>query len=203
VSSGSPQLLFVQGGGAEAHDEWDNKLVESLKRELGPNYEIRYPRMPNEDDPAYDAWKGALEKEFATLDDDAILLGHSIGGTILINALAQSQSERTFGAIFLVAAPFVGEGGWPSEDINPMPDLGARLPRDVPVYIYHGLDDATAPPSHAELYARAIPQARVCRLPQRDHQFNNDLSEIAAVLLGGKEGGGKAGKREGGGRSDK
>jgi len=182
VSSGFPQLLFVQGGGAGTHDEWDDKLVESLRRELGPNFEIRYPRMPNEEDPAYVAWKATLEKEFATLDDDAILVGHSIGGTILVNALAQSPSERKFGAIFLIAAPFVGEGGWPSEDMNPPPNLGARLPRDVPVYIYHGLDDATAPPSHAELYARAIPQARVRRLPHRDHQLNNDLSEIAATI---------------------
>jgi predicted alpha/beta hydrolase family esterase len=182
VSSGFRQLLFVQGGGAGTHDEWDNKLVDSLSRELGPNFEIRYPRMPNEDDPAYAAWKAALEKEFATLDDGSILLGHSIGGTILVNALAQSLSARKFGAIFLIAAPFVGEGGWPSEDMNPAPDLGAQLPRDVPVYIYHGLDDATAPPSHAELYARAIPQACVHRLPHRDHQLNNDLSEIAATI---------------------
>lgn len=182
MSSGLPQLLFVQGGGAGTHDEWDDKLVESLRRELGPDFEIRYPRMPNEDDPTYVAWKATLEKEFATLDDDAILVGHSIGGTILINALAQSRSEREFGAIFLVAAPFVGEGGWPSEDIKPPPNLGARLPRDVPVYIYHGLDDATAPPSHAELYARVIPLARVHRLPHRDHQLNNDLSEIAATI---------------------
>jgi len=38
------QLLFVQGRGAGAHDEWDNKLVESLKRELGSGYEIHYPQ---------------------------------------------------------------------------------------------------------------------------------------------------------------
>jgi len=138
--------------------------------------------MPNEDDPAYVAWKATLEKEFATLDDDAILVGHSLGGTILVNDLAQSRSDRQFGAIFLIAAPFVGEGGWASADINPPPDLGARLPRDVPVYIYHGLDDETAPPSHADLYARAIPQARVRRLARRDHQLNNDLSEIAATI---------------------
>jgi predicted alpha/beta hydrolase family esterase len=182
VSSGAPQLLFIQGGGAGTHDEWDNKLVDSLRRELRPNFEIRYPRMPNEGDPSYAAWKATLEKEFATLDDDAILVGHSIGGTILVNALAQSRSARKFGAIFLIAAPFVGEGGWPSEDMNPAPDLGACLPRDVPVYIYHGLDDTTAPPSHAELYARAIPQARVHLMAHRDHQFNNDLSEVAATI---------------------
>src|SRR6185503_8228177 len=83
------QLLFVQGGGAGTHDEWDDKLVASLRRELGPTVEIRYPRMPNEDDPKYKVWKAALEKELATLDDGAILIGHSIGATIMINALAE------------------------------------------------------------------------------------------------------------------
>lgn len=176
------QLLFIQGGGEGTHDEWDNKLVDSLSRELGPNFETRYPRMPNEDDPSFAEWKTALEKEFARLDDGAILVGHSIGATILVNALAQAPSKRKFRAIFLIAAPFIGEGGWPSDDMNPPRDLGARLPRGVPVYIYHGLADETAPASHAELYARAIPQAKVHRLPNRDHQLNNDLSEIAATI---------------------
>ena len=178
----SSQLLFVQGGGAGTHDEWDDKLVDSLRRELGPSFEIRYPRMPSEDDPSFAAWKTALAKEFAKLKDGAILVGHSIGGTILVNALAETPSKRRFRAIILIAAPFVGEGGWPSDDINSTPDLGARLPRDVPIYIYHGLADETAPPSHTALYARAIPQAQIHRLPDRDHQLNNDLSEIAATI---------------------
>src|SRR5687768_10843136 len=145
------QLLFIQGAGAGTHDDWDSKLVESLRRELGPNFEIRYPRMPNEDDPSYAAWKQTLENEFATLHDGAILVGHSVGATILISALAERPPERRFGAIVLIAAPFVGDGGWPSEDIQLPLDLGARLPSGVPVFVYHGLDDETAPPSHAEL----------------------------------------------------
>src|SRR2546423_14037329 len=106
------QLLFVQGGGAGAHDDWDDKLVESLRRELGSNFEIRYPRMPNEDDPAYGAWKATLEKELATLDDDAILVGHSLGGTILINALPSPRAVRRFCAIILLAGPLGRAGGW-------------------------------------------------------------------------------------------
>jgi predicted alpha/beta hydrolase family esterase len=176
------QLLFVQGGGAEVHDEWDAKLVESLRHALGPTYEIRYPRMPSEDDPSYATWKAALEKEFATLSDGAILVGHSIGATIMINALAEHPPERKFGAIFLIATPFVGEGGWKGDDLNTPRDLGGKLPKGVPIYLYHGLADETAPPSHADLYGRAIPQARVYRLPDRDHQLNNDLTEIAATI---------------------
>jgi predicted alpha/beta hydrolase family esterase len=176
------QVLFVQGGGAGAHDEWDSKLVESLGRELGPEYEICYPRMPNEEDPRYAAWKAVIEKEIATLDDDAILVGHSLGAAILAGVLAEQPSDRKLGAIFLISAPFVGEGGWPSDDLKLPRDLGARLPRGVPVHFFHGLDDETAPPSHADLYARAVPQARIDRLPGRDHQLNNDLREVGAAI---------------------
>jgi hypothetical protein len=36
------QILLIQGGGAGAYDEWDGKLVESLRRELGGGYEVRH-----------------------------------------------------------------------------------------------------------------------------------------------------------------
>ena len=177
------QLLFVQGGGKGVHDEWDNKLVESLRRELGPDYKIHYPRMPKEGDPDYARWKTALQRAFRTLQDGAILIGHSVGGTILVKVLAEGSPARKLGGIFLVATPFVGDGGWSSDDLQFPPDLGARLPKGVPIHFYHGLKDDVAPPSHVDLYARAVPQARVHRLRGRDHQLNNDLGEIAAAIL--------------------
>lgn len=176
------QLLFVQGGGKGVHDEWDDKLVESLRRELGQDYEIQYPRMPNEDDPRYAAWKTTLERVLAGLRDDAILVGHSVGGTILVKVLSEQSAARKFGSIFLIATPFVGDGGWPSDDLQFPSDLGARLPADVPIHFYHGLADDVAPPSHMELYARLVPQARVHHLPGRDHQLNDDLKEVAAAI---------------------
>jgi Zinc-binding dehydrogenase len=52
------QVLFIQGGGEGTHEEWDNKLVESLERELGPDYAVCYPRMPPEADPKYAGLEG-------------------------------------------------------------------------------------------------------------------------------------------------
>ena len=49
----SRQVLFIQGGGAGAHDDWDDKLVDSLRGALGDGYVVLYPRMPAEDDPGY------------------------------------------------------------------------------------------------------------------------------------------------------
>jgi pimeloyl-ACP methyl ester carboxylesterase len=176
------QILFIQGGGAGAHDEWDDKLVDSLRRELGVGHEIRYPHMPDEGDPTYARWSAAIRREMADLDDGAVVAGHSVGATILINALAEQPPERGLGAIVLIAAPFVGEGGWPSDEFELTSDLGARLPQGVRVHVFHGLQDETAPPSHAGLYALVIPQAQVHRLPGRDHQLNNDLSEVAEAV---------------------
>ena len=110
------------------------------------------------------------------------MVGHSIGGTILINTLVEESPDLALSGIFLLAAPFVGEGGWPSEDIKPMSDLGKSLPAQTPVYAYHGSEDETVPFEHVGLYARAIPHAVVRRLTGRDHQLNNDLSEVAADI---------------------
>ena len=151
------QILFIQGGGAGTHDEWDNKLVESLLRVLGEGYEVRYPRMPNEDDPSQAAWSTAIRRELAALEDGAVVVGHSVGATLLIHALAEQAPGCALATIVLIAAPFVGEGGWPSDEFELPENLGMRLPRRVRVHVFHGLRDETVPPSHADLYAEAIP----------------------------------------------
>lgn len=178
--AGKPRhVLFVQGGGEGTHDEWDNKLVDSLERALGHGYDVRYPRMPAEDDPSFAAWSAFLEREIPRLEEGAILIGHSIGGTILVHALA--RQPRLLGhvaAVCLIAAPFVGDGGWPSDELVPGPDWGAPL-ADRAVYLYQGDADDTTPMAHVDLYAAAMPHARVRRLIGRDHQLNDDLSEVA------------------------
>jgi pimeloyl-ACP methyl ester carboxylesterase len=176
------QVLFIQGGGAGTHDEWDDALVDSLRRALGDRYQVRYPRMPAEDDPSDAAWGPAIRDAMAGLDDGAVVVGHSVGGTILVHGLAQRPPAVRLGAIVLVAAPFVGAGGWPADEFALPSDLGARLPAGVPVHVFHGLDDETAPPTHADLYATAMPDAHVHRVPGRDHQLGGDLGEVAAVI---------------------
>ena len=176
------QILFIQGGGAGAHEEWDGKLVASLQRELADRWEVRYPRMPDEDDPSCAAWSAAIRCEVASLDHSAVVVGHSVGGTLLVQALAAEPQQQNLAGIMLISAPFVGAGGWSGEEFELPTDLGARLPQGVWVQLFHGLDDQTVPPFHARLYARAITQAQLHLLPGRDHQLNDDLGDVVAVL---------------------
>ena len=68
--------------------------------------------------------------------------------------------------------------GWPSDNIIPGRDWAAPL-AGVTVYLYQGDADETTPMTHLALYASAIPHAHVRRLSGRDHQLNDDLSEVA------------------------
>jgi len=173
------QVLFVQGGGRDVHDSWDNRLVASLEKELGREYTVRYPRMPNEANPDATAWKKAIGQEIRRLSDGVLLVGHSIGAAILLDYVADGNLERRPSGIFLIATPFIGDGGWPSDDLRPSKELGSLLPRSAPLYLYQGRDDETVPFSHVGMFAKALPRAKIRRLQGRDHQLNDDLSEVA------------------------
>ena len=176
----SKTILFVQGGGRGAHDSWDDKLVASLKKELGPDYSVCYPRMPNEANPEPTAWKKAIDRELRRLPDGAILAAHSVGAAILIDYLADPNPRPKPAGVFLIAAPFIGDGGWPSDGLRPTKEAAVSFRDDAPIYLYQGGKDATVPFSHLGMLASAFPQATVRPLEGRDHQLDDDLSEVAS-----------------------
>ena len=175
------QVLFVQGGGRGTHDAWDDKLVASLEKELDRGHVVHYPRMPREDDPDAAAWKEAIGKELGKLGNDAILVGHSLGAAILLDYLADGDGdlEHRLAGVFLIATPYIGEGGWPSDELRPTKELAARLPAGTPIYLYQGDYDETVPLSHVGMLAKVLPDATIRRLKGRNHQLNDDVSEVA------------------------
>lgn len=177
------QVLFIQGGGKGVHSDWDSKLVASLRNELGDGYQVHYPRLPHEEEPQSASWQQAISKEIEKLPDGSAIVAHSVGGTILLKLLSEHAPERKLGGVFVIAAPFVGEGGWSSDDLRFPANLGKELPHGVPIHLFQGSKDDVAP-GHIDLYARAIPEAHAHRLAGRDHQLNNDLKEVARAIVG-------------------
>jgi predicted alpha/beta hydrolase family esterase len=76
-------VLFIHGAGQGAYEE-DGLLVASLQNALGPAYEVRYPKMPLDDSAEYADWKAPIAAALATLDDEVNLVGHSVGGSVLL-----------------------------------------------------------------------------------------------------------------------
>jgi uncharacterized protein len=174
-------VLFIQGAGEGAYEE-DKKLAASLKRAVGSEYEVHYPAMPDEDNAPYEQWKQQIEKELAVMQGAIILMGHSVGASIIVKWLSEMELMKPIAGVFLMATPFWGGDGWKYEGYEELalPKGGAaKFPKGVPTFLYHCRDDETVPFDHLALYAEVLPQATVREFDEGGHQLNNDLSEVA------------------------
>lgn len=174
-------VVFIQGAGNGAYDE-DKLLAESLRRALGPRFEIRYPAMPNEEGALYQHWRQRIEQELAGIPDPVVIVGHSIGASVIMKWLSELTDERPLDGIYLLACPFWGGDGWRYEGYEALAlpsGFSARLPAGMPVYLYHCRDDAIVPFDHLALYAQALPQAIVHAFDHGGHQFGDDLFAVA------------------------
>jgi serine hydrolase len=172
------QLLFVHGAGEGAYDE-DRKMVESLRDALGSGYETRYPRMPDEDSPTYAAWSDRIASELAELYGEVVLVGHSLGASILLKYVSEERTVIPVAGMFLVAPPYWGVEDWEVDEYVLQENFGSKLPEDLPMFFYHSRDDEWVPFAHLALYAEQVPHARFREFDGRGHQFNDDLSEVA------------------------
>lgn len=175
-------VLFVQGAGSGAHAE-DQALAVSLESLLGAGYHVRYPAMPGEDDPDYARWKPAIARALDDVHGAIFLVAHSAGGPMLLRYLAEERVPGIAG-LFLIASPWLGPGGWSSEDWS----IGELLSRSkftsqvtdsTPVFLYHSRDDQVVPFAHMALHAKQLPHALLRTFEGRGHQLDDDLTEVA------------------------
>ncbi len=172
-------VLFIRGSGEGAY-EADALLAASLQTALGPAYEVRYPIMPIEEDAGYLDWKAQIAAELAGLDDQVILVGHSVGGAILLKFLSEEQGNRSSAGLFLIAAPyFGGDETWNYAELTLPQDWATKLSRIPRIFLYHSRDDEIVPFAHLALYAAKLPRATIREYAGRGHQFRNDLTDIA------------------------
>jgi hypothetical protein len=174
-------VLFIQGAGQGAYED-DKKLAASLRQALGPEYEVHYPAMPDEDNASYEQWKQQIEKELAAIQGAIILIGHSVGASVLMKCMSEIEVKQPIAGIFLIAALFWGGDGWRYEGYEELalPEgFDAKLPKGVRIFLYHCHDDEIAPFDHLRLYAQVLPQATRRKFDEGGHQLNNDLSKVA------------------------
>ena len=173
-----PTILFIQGGGEGAYNA-DKKLAASLTNRLGKSYSVKYPKMPNENDPQYETFKNKIEEELKEINGKVILVGHSVGSCFILKYFSEKQIDKNIAGIFLIATPFWGKGGWQYEGFTIDNELVSKLTAGIPMYFYHSTEDETVPFSHLAKYEKIFPHAKVRKIVGRGHQLDNDLSEVA------------------------
>ena len=173
-------VLFIHGSGGESAYEVDGILAASLQNALGAVYEVHFPKMPLEESAEYADWKAHIATELSALDDEVILVAHSVGGSILLKYLIEEPVENPISGLFLLATPyFGGDQDWNYAGMTLPQDFAAMLPAIPRIFLYHSRDDEVVPFAHLALYAAKLPQATIREFDVGGHQFGNDLAEVA------------------------
>jgi predicted alpha/beta hydrolase family esterase len=159
-----------------------------LQDALGTEYHVLYPQMPNEEDPEDEPWIAQISKELASVDDKVILVGHSAGGAVLLKYLLKEPVYQPVAGVFLISIPFWDPEDEEADTYTLREGFASHLPKGVPIFLYHSRDDEWVPFTHLAMYAGRIPQATIREFDGRGHQFNNDLSEVAADITRASDG---------------
>lgn len=198
------QIIFIHGGTAFSNyedflmdlkteliddplsEEVKKKWKMSLKEELGGEYEIYYPSMPNKQNAKYNEWKIWFERYFEFLHDNVILIGHSQGGYFLSKYLVENTMPMKVRALYLVAAPFEpddfnGEDGGDFDfDTSKLNEIAEKVEK---IFIYHSKDDPMVPFAHAEKYKKALPEAELVTFEDCEHFSMEEFPELIKSIL--------------------
>jgi predicted alpha/beta hydrolase family esterase len=176
-------VLFIQGAGEGAYQE-DALLAASLQDSLGPAYEVHYPQMPEQDSDTYADWEARLATELAALNGEVILVGHSVGGSVLLKYLSDGKVDQPVAGLFVIAPPYWSDDDfWNWDDARLPQDAAAKLSGVPRIFFYHSRDDKVVPFAHFELYAAKFPQATIRVFDGRGHQFRNDMTDVARDII--------------------
>ncbi|GAB3642750.1 alpha/beta hydrolase [Spirosoma arcticum] len=178
MSSTNKHMLFIQGGGSKEDYEADKILVDSLQESLGEAYCMHYPRLPNESAPDLGRIK-QIGKEISLIGGELILVGHSLGASMLLKYFSESEIKKKITAIFLISTPFwSGDEDW-KEGFKLQEHFADKLSSEVPIFLYHCHDDEEVPFAHLAIYRQKLPWATFREIASGGHQLNNDLTIVA------------------------
>jgi uncharacterized protein len=175
----SRHILFIHGGGGEEDYTADALMVDSLKKIIGDPYVVHYPLLPTDESAPDFGRKKQIEKEISSIGDKVILIGHSLGASMLLKYLAENRDDKTITGIFLIATPFwSGDEDWKQGFILNR-DFAEKLPSDIPIFFYHSKDDTEVPFDHLRIYAQHLPHATIREIEIGGHHLGNDLTLVA------------------------
>ena len=174
-------VLAVHAAGDPRHPLGSGQLFDWLGRELGDDYQVIAPTMPNPDEPHFGPWRDRIREELDNLHDGVMLFGHSFGGSVLIKYLAEVSLEEDVLGLFLVSVPYWGPGGWQYDEYDFPDGFAERIPHS-PVFLYHSRNDPEVPFNHLGLFAEKLPNATVRPLEGEEHSFTGGLPQLAADI---------------------
>lgn len=194
------QILVIQGGTTfDTYDDYIfylknreiglDKLKQKrdwkshLEKDLGEEFEVIFPAMPNRTNSHYEEWMIWFERILTLLNDDLILIGHSQGGIFLAKYLSENIIPKRIRAIILIAAPFDDIGLHESlGDFKLKSNFSKFVKQSNTIYLVFSKDDPIVPFNHLEKYKKELPNAKEIIFENRGHFKQEKFPEIIELI---------------------
>jgi len=162
--------------------KWDD---DYLRNSLGESFHIIKPRMPLQDNAKYEEWKTHFERYMEQLEDNIILVGHSLGAIFLAKYLSENKFPKKILSVYLIAPPF--DNSIIGEDLVGGFELGEDLSKIMEncknVNLIFSKDDECVPVSHAEKYKTKLPDAKIKIYENKNGHFQiEEFPEIVEMI---------------------
>jgi uncharacterized protein len=173
------RVFFLHSAGPQGEHEGSSDFIAWLAKELGPEYTITHPTMPQPENPDYEPWKTQLRAELNKLHGNIILVGHSLGGAVLLKYLTEEKIPAHISGMLLCATPFWGaDDNWQYKPFTLPDNFADSLPNIPAVHLYHSKDDPYVPFAHLERYLQAWPGAIKHTIEGSSHAFDKGLPQL-------------------------
>lgn len=177
------QILFAHSGGPQGSPGLGSyDFISWLEYSLGKEYQISCPIIEDPEAPSYSMWKSMLNKYLDKPEQEFILIGHSLGGAMLLKYLSEETIDSKINALHLVAVPFFGKTGWNLDDFALKKDFTKSLPPLNAVHLFHCTNDPIVPLDHLNFYGKSLTQAIVHELEGNSHVFSDGLPELLQII---------------------
>jgi uncharacterized protein len=171
-------VLFIHSAGPQSGEQGSAPFARQLRRSLGSACRVTCPAMPAPSSPSYERWELELERLLPGGESPPILVGHSLGGSVLLKYISEHEPKISAAGLFVVAAPYWGSADWKVEEFVLREGFAHSLPNTLKVYLYQSRDDEMVTMEHLSRYSKAIPRATVRVLDGGGHLFKHGLPEL-------------------------
>ncbi len=165
--------------GAEGGQFWSR----SLQEDLGDDYEVFTPSMPNKLNAKYEEWKIWFERHFEHLDNDPILIGWSLGGYFLAKYLVENETPFSIKALFLLAPLYENDtsskDGDDGGDFNfDTKKVGELAKRTKNIELLCSKDDFVVDYKHSLKFKEALPDSELTVFEDKNHFLIEEFPEL-------------------------
>lgn len=173
----SYEILFIQGAG-NVTTEQEQVIVDALRINLGDEFTIIYPPMPEADYPTYLAWNDVLTTNLKNLSGKIILLGHSLGASIILKHFSSVPVPDKIIGMILFGPPYWKDQNWDVSEYVIEDNFVPNLSKLKNIYFYYSLDDEVIPYTHLESYQKLLPQANWRIISGVDHSYHGAITDM-------------------------